>query len=119
MFRLGALAGALLIASTTLAALATRLYVHAETPVDGQLQSPGLDSALRNANPFAFHIGADTGRWRSLALQDPNAHRLCQMPVAVPDTSRIESMPTADLGSTRAVPMPGIRASCYNPLFQR
>ncbi len=76
-------------------------------------------------------VAPDTGRlpWRQLrppGLADSLAKRLedavarpakrCPMPVAVPDTGRVEQMPHVTPDSTRRRPMPVAPPGCVNDL---
>ena len=42
----------------------------------------------------------------------------CPMPVVVPDTNTIARLPVDRRDSSRVVPMPTARGSCFNPLFR-
>jgi hypothetical protein len=76
------------------------------------------DSAWRNIARVTAR-GDSALPLRFIVPADSQSARVCRMPVAVPDTTRLAPMPRIALEPEASAPMPRVDVSCHNPLFFR
>lgn len=88
--------------------------------------SPRLSTGARFQAPTAADIGRTLTGGSPLALRAaptfaerdslPSTRRLCPMPIAVPDSARLERILQVTSDTTRHDAMPIVKPQCVNPL---
>jgi hypothetical protein len=103
---------ALIVAPSALHGQRSRIYVAPTTPglivPDSSVLAPvGKLSRI----PTQIRVRVDSSRAAPV--------RVCPMPVVVPDSSRLEQMPTYRPDTSWFARIPPVGSGCVNPLFRR